>query len=55
MGYLEQDGSKPLTDVELLSLEIEMKVRSKISSIERISVILLLSGHYQLKMRLHLP
>jgi cation diffusion facilitator family transporter len=37
--HIEVDGSKPLTDVELLSLEIEMEVRSKISSIERISVV----------------
>ena len=29
--HIEVDGSKPLTDVELLSLEIEMEVRSKIS------------------------
>ena len=37
--HIEVDGSKPLTDVELLSLEIEMEIRSKISSIERISVV----------------
>ena len=37
--HIEVDGSKSLTDVELLSLEIEMEVRSKISSIERISVV----------------
>ncbi len=37
--HIEIDGSKPLTDVELLSLEIEMEIRSKISSIERISVV----------------
>ena len=37
--HIEVDGSKPLTDVELLSLEIEMELRSKISSIERISVV----------------
>jgi cation diffusion facilitator family transporter len=37
--HIEVDGSKPLTDVELLSVEIEMEVRSKISSIERISVV----------------
>ena len=36
---IEIDGSKPLTDVELLSLEIEMEISSKISSIERISVV----------------
>jgi cation diffusion facilitator family transporter len=33
------DGNKPLTDVELLSLEIEMEIRSKIPSIERASII----------------
>jgi divalent metal cation (Fe/Co/Zn/Cd) transporter len=37
--HIEVDGSKSLTDVELLSLEVEMEVRSKISSIERISVV----------------
>jgi divalent metal cation (Fe/Co/Zn/Cd) transporter len=37
--HIEVDGSKSLTDVELLSLEIEMEIRSKISSIERISVV----------------
>jgi cation diffusion facilitator family transporter len=37
--HIEVDGIKPLTDVELLSLEIEMEVRSKISNIERISVV----------------
>ncbi|HJT48752.1 MAG TPA: cation diffusion facilitator family transporter [Nitrososphaeraceae archaeon] len=37
--HMEVDGSKSLTDVELLSLEIEMEIRSKISSIERISVV----------------
>ena len=37
--HIEVDGSKPLTDVELLSLEIEMEVRSKIPIIERISVV----------------
>ena len=37
--HVEVDGNKPLTDVELLSLEIEMEIRSKIPSIERLSVI----------------
>ena len=37
--HIEVDGSKPLTDVELLSLKIEMEIRSKISTIERISVV----------------
>ena len=33
------DGNKPLTDVELLSLEIEMEIRSKVPSIQRASII----------------
>ena len=33
------DGNKPLTDIELLSLEIEMEIRSKVPSIERASII----------------
>jgi cation diffusion facilitator family transporter len=37
--HIEVDGSKPLTDVELLSLQIEMEVRSKILTIERVSVV----------------
>ena len=37
--HIEVDGSKPLTDIELLSLKIEMEVRSKIPTIERVSVI----------------
>ncbi|HEY6883860.1 MAG TPA: cation diffusion facilitator family transporter [Nitrososphaeraceae archaeon] len=37
--HIEVDGSKPLTDVELLSLQIEMEVRSKIPTIERVSVV----------------
>jgi cation diffusion facilitator family transporter len=37
--HVEVDGNKPLTDVELLSLEIEMDIRSKIPYIERLSVI----------------
>ena len=37
--HIEVDGSKPLMDVELLSLEIEMEIRSKIPTIERVSVI----------------
>ena len=37
--HIEVDGNKPLTDVELLSLEIEMEIRSKIPSIERASII----------------
>jgi hypothetical protein len=36
---MEVDGNKPLTDVELLSLEMEMEIRSKIPSIERVSII----------------
>jgi cation diffusion facilitator family transporter len=37
--HMEVDGNKPLTDVELLSLEIEMEIRSKIPNIERVSVV----------------
>jgi len=37
--HMEVDGNKPLTDVELLSLEMEMEIRSKIPSIERVSII----------------
>jgi divalent metal cation (Fe/Co/Zn/Cd) transporter len=37
--HVEVDGNKPLTDVELLSLEIEMGIRSKVPSIERVSII----------------
>jgi cation diffusion facilitator family transporter len=37
--HIEVDGSKPLTDVELLSLKIEMEIRSKIPNIERVSVV----------------
>jgi cation diffusion facilitator family transporter len=37
--HVEVDGNKPLTDVELLSLEIEMDIRSKIPYIERLSVV----------------
>jgi cation diffusion facilitator family transporter len=37
--HMEVDGNKPLTDVEVLSLEMEMEIRSKIPSIERVSII----------------
>ena len=37
--HVEVDGNKPLTDVELLLLEIEMEIRSKVPSIERASII----------------
>lgn len=37
--HVEVDGNKPLTDVELLLLEIEMEVLSKIPSIERALII----------------
>lgn len=33
------DGNKPLTDVELLSSEIEVEIRSKVPSIEGVSII----------------
>ncbi len=37
--HVEVDGNKPLTDVEMISLEIEMEIRSKIPDIERVSVV----------------
>jgi molecular chaperone DnaK (HSP70) len=37
--HVEVDGNKPLTDVELLSLGIEMEISSKVPSIERASII----------------
>jgi divalent metal cation (Fe/Co/Zn/Cd) transporter len=37
--HVEVDGNKPLTDVELLLLEIEMEIRFKVPSIERASII----------------
>src|SRR5918993_4539327 len=37
--HMEIDGNKPLTDVELLSIEIEMAIRSKIPTMERASII----------------
>jgi cation diffusion facilitator family transporter len=37
--HIEVDGRKPLMDVELLSLKIEIEIRSKIPTIERVSVI----------------
>jgi cation diffusion facilitator family transporter len=37
--HVEVDGNKPLTDVELLLLEIEMEIHSKVPSIERASII----------------
>jgi divalent metal cation (Fe/Co/Zn/Cd) transporter len=37
--HMEVDGNKPLTDVELLSIEIEMAIRSKIPTMQRVSII----------------
>src|ERR687884_1427334 len=37
--HIEVDGMKPLMDVELLSLKIETEIRSKIPTIERVSVV----------------
>jgi hypothetical protein len=37
--HVEVDENKPLTDVELLLLEIEMEVRSKVPIIEKASII----------------
>src|SRR6188472_2550528 len=37
--HVEIEGNKRLADVELLSLQIEMEIRSRIPSIKRVSVI----------------
>jgi divalent metal cation (Fe/Co/Zn/Cd) transporter len=37
--HIEIDGNNRLTDVELLSLKIQMLIRSKFSNIERVAVI----------------
>jgi divalent metal cation (Fe/Co/Zn/Cd) transporter len=37
--HVEVDGNKPLKDIELLSAEIQNAVRSKIPTMERISII----------------
>jgi divalent metal cation (Fe/Co/Zn/Cd) transporter len=37
--HIEVDGTKPLMDVELLSLKIETEIRSKIPTIERVSIV----------------
>ena len=37
--HVEVDGNKPLKDVELLSVQIQMAIRSEIPTMERISVI----------------
>lgn len=37
--HVEVDGNKPLKDVELLSVQIQMAIRSEIPNIERISVV----------------
>jgi cation diffusion facilitator family transporter len=37
--HIEVDGDKPLKDVELICLQVEMEIRSKFSDLERISVI----------------
>jgi divalent metal cation (Fe/Co/Zn/Cd) transporter len=37
--HIEVDGSKRLADVELLTREVEMVIRSKIPYIKKISVI----------------
>jgi len=36
---VEIDGNKRLTDVELMSVKIQMLIRSKFSSIERVVVV----------------
>jgi cation diffusion facilitator family transporter len=37
--HIEVDGNKPLTDVELLSVGVEMEIRSKIPTMDRVSVV----------------
>lgn len=37
--HVEVDGNKPLKDVELLSVQIQMAIRSEIPNIEKISVV----------------
>jgi hypothetical protein len=37
--HLELSGDEPLLDIEILSLRIEMAIRSKIPSLEKISTI----------------
>ncbi len=37
--HVQVDGNKPLKDVELLSVQIQMEIRSEIPNIERISVV----------------
>jgi cation diffusion facilitator family transporter len=37
--HVQVDGNKPLKDVELLSVQIQMAIRSEIPNIERISVV----------------
>ena len=37
--HVEVDGNKPLKEIELLSAEIQVAIRSKIPTMERISVI----------------
>jgi len=37
--HIEFSGDTPLSDIEILSLRIEMAIRSKIPSLEKISII----------------
>ena len=37
--HIEFSGDTPLSDIEMLSLRIEMAIRSKIPSLEKISII----------------
>jgi len=37
--HIELSGDEPLSDIEMLSLRIEMAIRSKIPSLEKISII----------------
>jgi divalent metal cation (Fe/Co/Zn/Cd) transporter len=37
--HIEVDGNKPLKDVEMICLQVEMEIRSKFPDLERISII----------------
>ena len=49
--HIEIDGSKPLTDVELLSLEIELVLKYRVS--KEFQLFLVLLYHYQQKLRIN--
>jgi divalent metal cation (Fe/Co/Zn/Cd) transporter len=37
--HIEVDGEKPLKDVEMICLQVEMEIRSQFPDLERISII----------------